>query len=93
MLPTGRYLEGVTGASNLIAVKPRVKPTDVEKRVQETIERAPSLDARLIWVTTSNGTVHLRGKGHSLYEKKLAENVTKAAPGIKEVDNEIVVVP
>jgi len=51
------HLKGVTGAANLITVKPRVKPDDIEKRIADAIERAVALDARAISVSTSNGTV------------------------------------
>lgn len=88
-----RDLTGVTGVTNLITVKPRVKAADIEQRIKEAIERAASLDARQIRVTTTNGTVHLQGHVHSLFEKKVAEEAAKAAPGIVKVENEIVVTP
>ena len=47
--------------------------------------------ARRIWATTSNGTVRLHGTVHSFYEKKLAEDAAKAAPGVAKVENDIVV--
>ncbi|MGZ4410222.1 MAG: BON domain-containing protein [Gaiellaceae bacterium] len=88
-----RHLTGVLSVANMIVVKPKVKPSEIEKRVSEAIQRAASLDARSIWVTTTNGAVHLHGHVHSLYEKRLAENAAKAAPGVVEVDNEILVTP
>jgi osmotically-inducible protein OsmY len=90
-----RNVFGVTGVSNLIAVKPRVKPkpSDVEHRVAEAIQRMADLDSRSIWASTTNGTVHLHGTVHTFYEKRLAENAAKSAPGVAEVDNEISVVP
>jgi osmotically-inducible protein OsmY len=79
----------------MIAVKPRVKPkpSEVERRVAEAIRRMADLDARSIWAETTNGTVHLRGTVHSFYERKLAEESAKAAPGVQQVENHIVVVP
>jgi osmotically-inducible protein OsmY len=90
-----RNVIGVTGVSNLIVVKPRAKPTpsEVEQRVAEAIKRMADLDSRSIWATTTNGTVHLHGTVHTFYEKQLAENAAKSAPGVAEVDNEIAVVP
>jgi osmotically-inducible protein OsmY len=90
-----RDVKGVRGVSNLIAVKPRKapKPEDIEQRIADAIRRTADLDARRVWVTTSNGTVHLHGTVHSLYEKRIAEQAAAAAPGVEEVDNEIVVVP
>jgi osmotically-inducible protein OsmY len=88
-----RDVVGVKGVVNLISVKPKVKASEIKERIKEAIERAASFDARGIDVTTSNGTVHLHGTVHSLFEKRVAENAAKSAPGVKEVVDEIVVVP
>jgi hypothetical protein len=37
--------------------------------------------------------VHLYGHAHPLYEKWVAEDATKSAPGVSKTDNELVVVP
>lgn len=90
-----RGIRGVTDVKNEIAVRSRTKPKPeiVERLVAEAIERAASLEARRIRVTTSDGTVHLYGHVHSLYEKQVAEDVVKSAPGVTKIDNKIVVVP
>lgn len=89
-----RDVEGVRGIVNSIIVKPRSKePSDVRERVAQAIERASAVDAAAIAVTTTNGTVRLRGTVHSLHERKLAEDAAKAAPGVERVENEIEVVP
>jgi osmotically-inducible protein OsmY len=89
-----RNITGLRGVANLITVKSTVKPkpADIEQRVSDAIKRMADLDSRSIWVTTSNGTIHLHGRVHSLYEKRVAENAAAAAPGVTDVDNEIVVV-
>jgi osmotically-inducible protein OsmY len=88
-----RDVKGVKGVTNLITVKPRAKPEDIEQRIAEAIRRAANMDARQIWVTTNNGTAVLHGTVHSLYEKKIAEQEAASAPGVSKVDNQIVVVP
>jgi osmotically-inducible protein OsmY len=90
---TVHELKGVKGVTNLLTIKPGVRPEDLEERISEAITRAANLDARQLWVTTSDGTVILHGTVHSLYEKKLAEREAAAAPGVTDVKNEIVVVP
>jgi osmotically-inducible protein OsmY len=84
---------GVKGVANLITVKPKVKPEQIEQRIANAIKRMANLDANQITVTTSNGTVHLSGRVHSWYEKRLAEQEAKSAPGVSKVDNQIAVVP
>jgi osmotically-inducible protein OsmY len=88
-----RNTTGVTGVTNLITVKPRVKPSDIEKRIQEAITREADLDARSIWVATRNGTAELHGTVHSFWEKRLAEQAASSAPGVSKVENKLTVVP
>lgn len=90
-----RHLAGVHGVTNLITIKPRLKPkaADIEHRVVEAIERMADLDARSIWVTTSNGTVHLHGHVHSLSEKRTAGHAAASGPGVTQVKNDIFVTP
>ena len=88
-----RNVTGVVGVSNLIAVKPTAKPSEIQLRIADAIKRTATLDAQRITVTTENGTVRLTGTVHSLYEKKLAESAAAAAPGVTKVENELVVVP
>ncbi len=86
-----RHLWGVRGVTNAITVSPRVAPTavDIEHRVEEAIERMADLDARSIWVTTSDGSVRLHGHVHSLAERRIAERAAASAPGVTRVENRL----
>jgi len=90
-----RTIEGITGVSNMIVVRPRRKPTasELREQVTEALERVAALDASQISVTARGETVTLNGRVHSLYEKKLAERIVRSAPGFSKVVNEIVVEP
>jgi osmotically-inducible protein OsmY len=90
-----RHLAGVRGVTNLVTIKPHTtaKPADVERRVEDAIERMADLDARSIWVSTTNGTVQLHGHVHSLSERRIAEHAAEAAPGVTKVKNDLVVTP
>jgi osmotically-inducible protein OsmY len=79
--------------SNLITLKPHVDAQQVEQRIADAIKRMASLDANQITMTAGNGTVHLKGRVHSYYEKKLAEKEAASASGVSKVDNQIMVVP
>lgn len=89
------HVPGVYTVSNLITVKPRSSPdsAEIERAVHEAIGRMAALDARAIGVAVSNGTVNLRGHVHSLAERQVAERTAAAAPGVKKVENEIIVTP
>lgn len=88
-----RNITGVTGVTNLIVVKPKVKAAEIEKRIAEALQRHAELDARQIRVTARNGTVEIHGHVHSLHEKKIAEQAAASAPGIVNVENKLVVTP
>jgi osmotically-inducible protein OsmY len=91
---TLRYLWGVQGLNNMITVKPKAgKSLDIEERVASAIERMAHLDARSIWVTSTNGTVHLHGHVHSFSEKHTAGLVAASAPGVTKVENDVLVTP
>jgi osmotically-inducible protein OsmY len=87
-----RYLRGVKGVSNLITVKPRVSPADLKTKIQDAFLRSAEMDARRVHVEVEDGKIILRGKVYSLAEKLEAERAAWAAPGVSEVDNQIVVV-
>jgi osmotically-inducible protein OsmY len=50
-----RYLTGVIGVSNLIAVKPHVSPTEIKSKIEDAFKRSAELDARRISVEVKPG--------------------------------------
>lgn len=91
---TLRYLWGVKGLANMITIMPQApKVTDVAQRVSEAIERMAHVDARSVWVTATNGTVHLHGHVHSFAEKRTAGLAAASAPGVTHVANDVLVTP
>jgi osmotically-inducible protein OsmY len=89
-----KYLWGVQGLANLITVKPAgAKSADVAELVSAAIERQAHLDARSVWVTSTNGTVNLHGHVHSFAEKRTAGRAAASAPGVTLVNNEVLVTP
>jgi osmotically-inducible protein OsmY len=88
-----KYLRGVRGVLNHIALKPAVSPTDIRKRVTEALHRHADLDARRIHVDADGATVVLTGTVQSWMEKDEALRAAWSAPGVIAVDNRIEVVP
>jgi len=86
-----KYLVGVKGVANLIAVKPKVAPTDVKEKIETAIKRNAILDAQQIKVQADGGKVTLSGSVRSWAERDEAETAAWSAPGVNEVKDSIVV--
>src|SRR3954447_6402377 len=66
-------------------------PADVRHSIQKAFKRDASLDAAALSIDTSDGTVTLSGNVDSWVEHDAAVNAAWAAPGVRAVDDEIVV--
>lgn len=88
-----RDLYGVTGVSNSIIVKGRVRPSDIKNRIEGAFTRSAENDARRIRVATTDGKVILNGTVRSWLERDEAQQAAWAAPGVTAVENQITVAP
>jgi osmotically-inducible protein OsmY len=86
-----RPLQGVKGVSNLIEIKPRAKPYDIKRKIEEAFRRNAEVDANQIIIETNGSEVVLKGKVRSWAEREEAERVAWRAPGATKVEDHIVV--
>jgi osmotically-inducible protein OsmY len=68
-----------------------VSPEDLKQNIEKGLIRNAETDAKHIMVEVTGNRVSLRGTVHSYTEKKAAGEAAWAAPGVSEVDNQIVV--
>ena len=87
-------LTGVKGVFNNITVKTKAQAStsDVKKKIESTLARHASLDAKAITVKTHDGTVTLEGTVHSWAERNAVEDAAWSAPGVTEVEDRLVVI-
>jgi osmotically-inducible protein OsmY len=86
-----RRITGVKGVTNLIAVKPRVTPSELKKKIEDALVRNAATDAERIQIEVQGSKVILKGTVRSWAERQEAERVAWSAPGVTQVENRITV--
>jgi len=87
-----RNLTGVKGVSNLITIKlPAVVPSEVKAKIDSALRRAAEVDAAHVKVNVVNDKVILHGRVSSWAERQEAERAAWSAPGVKVVEDDLVI--
>jgi osmotically-inducible protein OsmY len=88
-----RVLTGVRGVTNKISVVSPVRTADVQKKIEEAFRRSAEVDARRVEVHATDGRIVLRGNVRSWAERAEAQQAAWAAPGVVNVENNLIVMP
>ena len=86
-----RSLVGVKSVDDQITIAPSVSPGEVKTQIEKALVRNAETDASNIRVDAQDGSVTLRGNVHSWAERDEAGWAAWAAPGVREVHNDLAV--
>ena len=84
-----RDLFGVVSVTNLVKIKPKVAPSNVEKSIHDALVRQAEQEAKQLQILVDGSRITLRGKVHSWTELRAVQGAAWAAPGVSTVVNEL----
>jgi osmotically-inducible protein OsmY len=87
-----RYLGGVIGVSDQIAIKARATTTAVKSDIESALQRRALADAKKILVDVDGSDVTLTGTVNSWSERNLARQSAWGSQGVRKVIDKITVV-
>ena len=88
-----QHVPGVRAVVNYIEVAPKPALRDVHRRIVAALHRNADLDARNLRVEVNGDVVTLTGTVGSCLQREAVERGAASAPGIRRVENRVVVVP
>jgi osmotically-inducible protein OsmY len=84
-----RHLQGVTGVSDQIGVKPKATVSAVKSDIEAALKRSAAADAKKISVAVRGSEVTLTGTVSSWAERETATTSAWGTPGVRQVTDKM----
>ena len=84
---------GLKGVTNLLTIKPKINIPVVRDTIKKALERSADIESDRIVIETQGNKITLRGKARSWSERNEVERAAWCAPGVMEVEDELVIAP
>jgi osmotically-inducible protein OsmY len=82
-------LSGVAGVHNRIKIEPRLRISDLQRRIEGALKRNAEIEAKDIRITEHGGTVTLTGTVRDWAEYEAIRRGVWSAPGVQSVDDQL----
>ncbi|RAU42278.1 MULTISPECIES: BON domain-containing protein [unclassified Pseudomonas] len=86
-----RMLSGVVAVTNLIRLRRHPVASDIKQRIDDALQRSAEVDAQQIQVSVKDDVVTLEGRINILHERDAIERTAWSVPGVRKVENHLVV--
>lgn len=89
-----RNLTGVFAVTNRIEIKPpKTVSVDVQKAIEEALDRQAAREAKRIKLEVQDGRVSLTGTVHSWAEREAVVGAARGTSGVRRVDDHLQIAP
>ncbi|SHM56078.1 BON domain-containing protein [Pseudomonas asturiensis] len=79
------------GLDNLLVIRSKVDIQDIKRLIEEALARSSELDPTRIRICADGDQVKLEGTVHRWRERKAVEHIAWAVPGVKHVENHLLI--
>ena len=93
VINTVKDITGLKGVTCLVTIKPVINVPVIREAINAALERSADIEASRIIVETAGNKIILIGKARSWRERNEVVRAAWCAPGVMEVEDDLIIVP